>query len=251
MTATVAIPSFYRLFARDEVTSTNDEALALAAAGAEEGALVVADRQTRGRGRRGRSWDSPAGNLHLSLVLTPPAGPSAAGAVGFAGSLAAADAVARFLPAEAEVGVKWPNDVLVGDRKVGGILIETVAGRAEALVLGVGVNVARHPAGTTYPATSLAAEGAATATAPAVLEAFAESFLERYRGWRRDGMAPLRAAWLARARGIGGPIRARLEGATFDGLFRGIDESGALVLDLGDGDVKRITAGDVFLPGRA
>lgn len=240
-----SLPDFFRLTALAATASTNDVALARAAEGAPEGTLITARRQSAGRGRRGRTWTSPEGNLHLSLVLTPPVGARDAAAVGFAAALAVADAVAACVPPAREVQVKWPNDVLLGGAKVAGLLIETVPGRADALVLGIGVNVIAHPAGTPYPATDLRAEGAAV-DAGDVLAAFAPAFLVRYQGFRTEGFAPLRAAWLARAKGVGEAIAVRLEGARFDGTFAGIDADGALVLDLGGGTQKKITAGDVF-----
>ncbi len=243
------LPGFFRHEALEEAASTNDEALARAAAGAPEGTLVTARRQRAGRGRRGRAWASLAGNLHLSLVLTPPRGPGDATAVGFAAALAVDDAASDVLRDDAEVRLKWPNDVLVDGRKVAGLLMETVPGRADALVLGVGINVRAHPADTPYPATDLAAEGAKT-DADAVLAAFAAAFHARYEGFRRDGFAPLRAAWLARAKGLGEAITVRLEEAAFEGTFAGIDADGALVLDLGGGVERTFTAGDVFFARR-
>lgn len=239
------LPGFFSLSALDETASTNDVALARASDGAPEGTLVTARRQTQGRGRRGRTWVSPEGNLHLSLVLTPPRGRDDATAVGFIAALAVADAVTESLSADAAVTLKWPNDVLVARRKISGLLIEAVPGRDGALVLGIGVNVVAHPDDTPYPATDLAAEGAAI-DSETVLEMFAAAFSGRYAAFQQDGFAPLRKQWIARAQGIGAPIVVRLEGARFDGIFSGIDDDGALVLDLGGGARKTVTAGDVF-----
>lgn len=243
---TPGLPGFFHLTALDVAASTNDVALARAAEGAPEGTLITAVHQTAGRGRRGRTWISPEGNLYLSMILSP--GVDAAGAVGFAASLAAATAVAHYAP-DRDVAVKWPNDVLLDGAKVAGLLIEAVPGRAGVVVLGIGINVAHHPTETPYPATSLGAAGDAVPTVEALRDAFCGAFLDIYDALRRDGFAPLRAAWLARASGVGGPITVNLEGARYDGTFAGLDEAGALVLDQGAMGMRKITAGDVFFAG--
>lgn len=257
--AVAGVPPFFRCIHLAETGSTNDVAKCLAAEGAPEGTLIWADAQTSGRGRRGRSWQSPAGNLYVSIILRPPAPVAKVGQLGFAAALAIAETAARVLPAGRMIACKWPNDVLVGGRKVAGLLLETDMrpdGAAAWLVLGVGINVASHPAAVEFPATSLAAEGAAADVA-GVLRGFAGHFLTRYDGWRADGFAALRESWLRRAVGVGGPISVRLENRTLTGIFSGLDEEGALLLhsaqsgDAGPGiDPRplRITAGDVFFP---
>ncbi|MDH3240457.1 MAG: biotin--[acetyl-CoA-carboxylase] ligase [Alphaproteobacteria bacterium] len=251
-TATPGLPGFFDHVAFTTVASTNDEALARAADGAPEGVLITARTQTAGRGRRGRAWESAEGNLFLSLILRPEGGAEAAAALGFAAALAIADTLEPLLPDGADIALKWPNDVLIGRRKVSGLLIERApGGQGAALVLGVGVNLASHPGDTPYPATDLAAEGGGLVSANRALAGFCEAFLARYRAWQRDGFGPLRAAWLARVKGIGGPIAVEIEGARFDGVFRGIDDAGALCLDLGAQGMKKVTAGDVYFTGPA
>src|SRR5690348_4208194 len=151
------LPVFFRLVARDETGSTNDDAMDAARNGAPEGTLVWARRQTTGRGRRGRAWVSPEGNLHLSIVLRPGVVPRRAGEIAFVAALAAADACAALAPA-ADVRCKWPNDVLAAGRKVGGLLIESAFGGAgvEWMVVGIGVNLTAHPGEVEFPATHLA-----------------------------------------------------------------------------------------------
>src|SRR6185437_7137121 len=171
--------------------------------GAGEGTLVLAREQSAGRGRRGRTWISPPGNLYCSLVLRPACAAPAAAQLGFAASLAVAEAVAHFLPSAVSVTCKWPNDVLVAGSKVAGILLQSRAGGSGALdwlVLGIGVNLASHPGGTEYPATSLAAASAAEVTPKAMLPILAERLLAWYEAWRAPaGFAAVREAWLARA----------------------------------------------------
>lgn len=249
MSATPRLPPAYRLVALDRVGSTNAEAKRLAATGAEEGTLVWALEQTAGRGRRGRRWESPRGNLYLSLVLRPDAPPAEAAQLGMVAAVALGDALGTLMPPLAEVWFKWPNDVLVNGRKAGGILIESAAGgpaRLDWLVLGVGVNVESHPAATEFPSTSLRAEGGADVAVAAVLEAFTRSFLKWTNIWVEEGFAPVRHAWLARAWRRGEAIEVRLDGRKLEGVFADLDAAGALLLDLSDGSRRRITAADVF-----
>ena len=244
MLAAPVLPASYRLVAFERVGSTNDEAKRLAREGAAEGTLVWAQEQQAGRGRRGRRWASPPGNLYLSLILRPAEPAGRAAQLGFAAALAVGD----LLPDRAAIGFKWPNDVLLAGRKVAGILLESEMDSGDALaflVVGVGVNLAAAPGDTEFPATSVAAATGAAPDPAAALGCFARAF-ETWRGrWGRDGFAPLRAAWRARAIGLGGPIRVRLDNLTLAGRFADIDEEGALLLESEDGR-HRIAAGEIF-----
>jgi BirA family biotin operon repressor/biotin-[acetyl-CoA-carboxylase] ligase len=240
----VSLPPAYRLVALDRVDSTNEEAKQRARAGAEEGTLVWAREQTAGRGRRGRQWASPRGNLHLSLVLRPDAPQTRHGELGFVAALAVGETIGAFVPPLVELRYRWPNDVLVSGKKASGILLESESG-AEWLVLGVGLNVAHAPEGTETPATSLGDEGAGEVALEDVLERFARAFLAWANRWVEDGFAPVRAAWLRRAQGLGEPIRVRLPGETLEGRFADLDPSGALVLETRAGS-RLVTAGEVF-----
>jgi len=249
--ATPRLPSFYRLVAHEQIDSTNEEAKRLAAGGAAGGTLVWAGEQLAGRGRRGRRWASPPGNLYVSLLLRPACPPAQACQINFVAAVALAEAVSALLPPPPPMDLKMPKGVLVGGAKGSGILLEAAAALDRSidwLVIGIGVNVASHPPDTPYPATSLQREGAASATSAAVLEGFAERFQVWYETWRAQGFAPVRARWLASARGLGEPIEVRLDREILHGLFRDLDESGALMLDVGDGARRQITTGDLFFP---
>lgn len=255
MTGSPALDPFYRLVRLDETASTNDDARRLASEGAPQGTLVWALRQSAGRGRRGRRWDSPPGNLYMSLLLRPEMPLARAGQVGFLAGLAIAETLAALLPTRA-VACKWPNDVLIAHetgeyRKVAGLLLESEAradGSADWLVLGLGVNVASHPEGVEFPATSLAAQGGGADVAE-VLNGVAGRFAAWYRRWQAEGFAPAREAWLARAAGVGGPVRVRFETRTEEGIFAGLDGEGALLLHkAGAAAPLRVTAGDLFFP---
>jgi BirA family biotin operon repressor/biotin-[acetyl-CoA-carboxylase] ligase len=249
---TAALPAFFRAVALDETESTNDDAAKAAREGAAEGTLIWARRQTKGRGRRGRPWVSPEGNLHLSIVLRPNVPPARTGEIAFVAALAVAEACSS-LARGVDVRCKWPNDVLVDGRKCAGLLIESsIAGGAlEWIVAGIGVNLATHPEDAEYPATHLAAHAGRAIPVEEGLAALGAAFAGRYDEWRRLGFKPIREAWLARAAGIGKPVRVRLETSEFTGTFVGVDGEGALIVALPEGGTRRVTAGDVFLPGDA
>jgi BirA family biotin operon repressor/biotin-[acetyl-CoA-carboxylase] ligase len=248
--STPRLSSFYHLVTHERIDSTNEEARRLAAAGAAAGTLVWAGEQLAGRGRRGRGWTSPPGNLYVSLLLRPGCVPTIACQLNFVAAVALAEAVAGLLPPGTSVALKWPNDVLVNGAKVSGILLEAVAAADHVidwLIVGVGVNIASHPPDTPYPATSLQREGLRS-TAGAVLEAFAERFEAWHEIWRMSGFGRVRDRWLASARGLGEPIEIRLERETLRGRFSDLDATGALMLDMGNDGRRQITTGDLFFP---
>jgi BirA family biotin operon repressor/biotin-[acetyl-CoA-carboxylase] ligase len=247
---TPRLPPAYRLHALDSVGSTNDEAKRLADAGAGEGTLVWAREQTKGRGRQGREWTSPPGNLYLSLVLRPECALAEAAQFGFVAALAVGDAIGSVSPPLLEVTYKWPNDVLANGRKVAGILLEsksTPTGVVDWLVLGAGVNVRSHPDNARFPATNLSFEGVGPEVDEVlVLEAFCRHFMTWATRWMADGFAPVRRGWLSHAHGLGETIEVRLATQTLRGVFRDLDPSGALILDSPEAGVCTIAAGDVL-----
>ncbi|MEO3431775.1 biotin--[acetyl-CoA-carboxylase] ligase [Inquilinus sp. CAU 1745] len=235
----------------DRLGSTNDEARARATDGAAHGTVVWADAQDSGRGRRGRSWSSLAGNLFCTTILRPDAPAATAGQLGFVIALATHEAVKALSPT-ADAMLKWPNDLLVGGRKISGILLESALrpdGRTDWVIAGLGVNVAAHPENSETPAISLnALPGASEATAAELLETYLPRLRFWYDRWALEGFELIREAWLERARGLGGEVRVRLETDSFAGLFEDIDMNGALIVRLGDGTRRRVNAGDVFFP---
>lgn len=236
-------PAGYRLIRHDEIDSTNAEAARLAADGEAGPVWIAAAHQRAGRGRRGRAWQSDPGNLAATLLIRPVREGFAQ--LSFAAALAVADTAAHFAPKTA-ISVKWPNDVLADGKKLAGILLES--GRDERghwLAVGIGVNLASHPQGTEFPATALAALGITPPSPDHALEVLAARFAHWYGLWMKDGFEPLRAAWLARAGGLGMPIRARLPHQEHHGVFEGIDDHGALLLNQ-QGALRVIAAGEVF-----
>ena len=246
------LPPAYRLVALDSVGSTNDEARRLAEEGAEDGTLVWAREQSDGRGRRGRHWESPRGNLYLSLVLRPQCSLAEAAQLGFVAALGLGDAIGSVAPPLIEATYKWPNDVLVNGRKAAGILLESQGGEGSAcdwLVLGLGANLASFPEDTEFPATSLRFEGCPLEVDEvALLEAFAKHFLTWVNRWLEEGFAPIRKGWRNHAHGLGEVTRVRLAREELSGVFKDLDETGALILGVADGGERRVTAGEVYFP---
>ncbi len=236
-----------------ETGSTNADMLALAAAGASEGLWLRAERQTAGRGRQGRAWVSPTGNLYASTLARLRPDDPAAATLALVAGVALAEVVAATLrhahdvtggsKARDHLHLKWPNDLLLEGAKLSGILLERAG---DAVVIGVGVNVLYHPGLSDRPTTSLAAHGS-DVDAGELLEALAERFAEWLARWRGKGLGPVRERWLALAHPPGTPLTARLpDGSTLDGLFDDLAADGALLLRLSDGGTRAIHAGDVF-----
>lgn len=231
----------------EELDSTNAEARRRAEAGEGGPVWIMARRQSAGRGRRGRSWDTGVANLAATLLMTTDKPPAEAAQISFVAALAAAD-LAQACLGPGVGRLKWPNDLLVHGRKAAGVLVESGASDAGLwLAVGVGVNLAGAPADVERPATAFADHMAKGVPAPEVaLEVLAGAF-EAWRGtWVAEGFAPIAEAWTERALGLGERCEARLPGATLHGVAEGLDADGALRLRLDDGTTARITAGDVF-----
>jgi BirA family biotin operon repressor/biotin-[acetyl-CoA-carboxylase] ligase len=236
--------------ALETVGSTNEEALARASGGERGPLWLVARRQSAGRGRRGRAWISEEGNLHASLLLAAPAPASAVSGICFVAALALHDAILELAQdlAPSRLQLKWPNDLLLDGRKLAGILVEgsTAEAGATRVVVGFGVNCGQHPGGCEIPATSLSAAGYPIAP-ETLLGSLGAAMQTRLTEWARgENFAASRAAWLARASGLGAAIEVRLADKTIAGTFDALDSRGALVLRRGDGSRETIVAGDVF-----
>jgi BirA family biotin operon repressor/biotin-[acetyl-CoA-carboxylase] ligase len=237
-----------RLLRYDTLGSTNDEAKRLAEAGAEDWTVVWAREQTAGRGRGGNSFVSPAGNLYFSVILRPARSAASAAQLGFAAARAVGEAVVHRLRPGRDLRYKWPNDVLVDGQKLSGILLESAAAQGGALawlVVGIGVNVASHPTGTAWPATSLEALDAEPVEIEELLRDIIAALQIETDRWLREGFAPIRAGWLARAYGLGGTVGVRLPRERLSGRFVDLDYDGVLLLDTAEGP-RRIAAGEIF-----
>ena len=223
------------------IGSTNDDAATRARAGAGEGVVITAVQQEVGRGRQGRVWQSPPGNLFTSIVLRPRVPSSLWGQLAFVVALAVGETIGNFTP---DWRLKWPNDVLVNGAKISGILLESEPGW---IVAGIGINVQHRPPVTDREVTSLAELGATAASPASVLDLLLNHLNNWYDLWQSDGFAPIRRAWLSHAQGLGGPITVALaDGQRAEGLFETLDSDGALLLRLPEGQLQRIMTGDVF-----
>ena len=248
------LPSGYRLIFHEDINSTNTEALRLAAQGEDSGLWVWAARQSAGKGRAGRDWVSPPGNLFASLLLRPRVPLATVLQLSLVAGIAAHDALTGLVREQGrqlDIRLKWPNDILLGEAKLGGILLESasgVAGAAEpAVVIGTGVNLAYAPDNLDRPVASLA--GAGCPVAPdAAFAALAWATAEWIARWQNGiGFDIIRAAWAERAQPVGQPISVNLGTGRISGTFLGIDEAGALRLSLASGEERRILAGDVLI----
>jgi len=230
----------------DTLGSTNAEALARARAGERGPLWITAKAQSAGRGRRGSGWVSLPGNLYATLLLSEPSPLPLAPQLSFVAALALHDAVSECAPRLGPaLKVKWPNDLLFGQGKLAGILIEGESKPVFAVAIGIGVNCASHPVGTPYPATNLSAVGA-TVAPETLLAALAHAMKRRLEQWQRgEGFAGIRNDWLKRAAGLGEPIRVRLTEREFSGRFHGLDEAGRLLVEQPGGMIT-VTAGEVF-----
>jgi BirA family biotin operon repressor/biotin-[acetyl-CoA-carboxylase] ligase len=232
----------------DEIDSTNAEARRRAEAGEVGPIWLVGLRQTAGRGRRGRAWETGEGNLAATLLFCTDKPPAEAAQVSFVAALAVADLLAAYVPPSL-VSLKWPNDPLLGGLKVSGILVESGAHKFGGLwiAVGVGVNLARKPIGSERPATALSTYRSAPPPSPIeAIEVLAEAFERWSRVWLSLGFPAIADAWTAKAHGLGEPCIARLGAEDVEGIAEGLDADGALRLRLPDGRLRRITAGDVF-----
>jgi len=235
----------------DETDSTNAAARRRATDGERGPLWIMARRQSAGRGRRGRDWASPEGNLAATLLIAPDLSLREAGFLSIAAALAVGDVFEALAPG-AEVAFKWPNDALLNGGKAAGVLLECSAAgdRVDWMAIGVGVNLAAHPqpealGPDAWRATSLAAETGAACPPERALNLLAGAMTRWLALHGAEGPRPLRDAWLARAARLGQPIAARLPRETVAGLFADMDDEGSLVLDTPLGR-RVIAAADVF-----
>ena len=227
-----------------ETVSTNDDLAGLARGGAPEGVWLRAECQLGGRGRQGREWQSPPGNLYASTLVRLRGGDPPAASLALAAAVALQEVVSAYAPGS-EIRIKWPNDLLASGAKLSGILLERLD---DAVIVGFGVNLAAHPEDVMRPATSIAALAGAAPDPAAFLEDLSAAFARWLARWRGEGIGPIRTAWLAAAHPPGTALSTHTaSGAWVEGLFDGLEEDGALRLRLADGSSHVIHAGDVFL----
>ena len=225
----------------DRIDSTNLEARRLSHEGERGPLWILADEQTLGRGRLGRSWVSEPGNLYATFLFAIAEGPQAAAQVSFVAALAVHDTVTALKPALSP-RIKWPNDVLIGGAKFCGVLPEVVGDSPTRIAIGCGVNIARAPEGTPYPVTALGADLAV----PTVLAELDASLTRRLAQWDEGrGFSAIRADWATRSLGLGGGVTASAGTRKLTGTFTGLAADGALLLADADGTITPIHSGEV------
>lgn len=225
----------------EETGSTNDEVRDLTSGAKGHKYIVTAQRQNSGRGRRGRSWVSLDGNLFMSMAIEVEL--KDLGQMIFVVSLSLLETIKVLFP-QIKVNLKWPNDVLVNDRKVSGILLEK--GEGDYLVIGIGVNIQAAPKieGLIYPAISLAEAGCKTDRI-IFLREYVKVLDANYKTWQSKGFEKIKQRWLADVKSLGEKIKVHTDKEDKIGIFKGVDDNGTLLLGI-DGQVEKIYAGDIF-----
>lgn len=246
----IGIPLVYR----ETTGSTNDDAMELGRQGAEEGTTVIAEEQTRGRGRLGRQWVSPPEkNVYLSVILRPPIPARLAPQLGIVAGVGLVEAIRNWVP---EAALKWPNDVLIAGRKVAGILVEMVAkgDDVDFAVVGIGVNgnmrIEEFPPELRDTAGSLAIALGRDVDRTELALAVLQHLEAEYETYLQHGFAPVRIRWLDRAAIVGKEIAVRHGNDEVRGVALGISDDGTLELRRADGQLVEILSGDVFLDER-
>jgi BirA family biotin operon repressor/biotin-[acetyl-CoA-carboxylase] ligase len=242
----------HRLHYYDQIGSTNDEAFRLGEEGAPEGTVLIAESQSSGKGRMQRVWYSPPGaNIYTSVILKPPVGTIQATQIPIAAGVAAAETINEFCPGKA--WIKWPNDVLIGGKKVCGILAQMkMSGQAvDFVVVGVGINVnltrEQFPPDIQEIATSLAIEAGGEISRPALIIRLYENMAKWYRELTRNGFAAVRERWLNQSEMIGKTVSVIFKSEAVSGKAVGLDEDGSLILMTANNQKMTVSAGDASI----
>jgi BirA family biotin operon repressor/biotin-[acetyl-CoA-carboxylase] ligase len=244
-------PPSFRSVILEEAGSTNTEAFKHALTGETGPLWVMARRQTKGRGRSGRTWSPGPGNLYASLLQRLACPQSVVHQLSLLAGVAAVEAIAAATgPRIDGLRLKWPNDVLIGEAKCAGILPESQIGPGGAevvVVIGIGINLASHPTALGRAATHLAAHGV-TAAPEAMLGLLAEAMQRWLEVWECGvGFPHVRAAWLRYGSKAGESLTVNTGRERIDGTFLDLDDSGALVMRDAQGGQRKLTFGDVTL----
>lgn len=243
-----------RVESLDEIDSTNSEAMRRALAGETGPLWLRANTQTHGRGRSGRTWGSPRGNLYATLLFAPHCSPATVHQLSLLAGVAVYDAIASPRALPPGLRLKWPNDVLIGGAKLAGVLAESIVGQSGTLValLGIGINLAAAPTTSARATTCLAVHGS-NLEPEACLTALDATVSRWLAAWDRgNGFATVRSAWLARAGPEGERLTINAGGGLMEGRFAGLDADGCLLLKGVEGNTRRFTFGDVsIVPDRS
>ena len=232
----------------ETLDSTNEQALRLVRAGAGvDGLWIVADTQTKGRGRMGRKWISDKGNLFTSHLCKPKIPASRAAELSFVAALAVFHALTDTLKAKGALSFKWPNDVLLDGQKVAGILVETETGAENWVVVGMGINIISGPEKVRYPATYLEAVSGKKINKNNLLERLSKAWAGTLLSLYQDGgFEMIRNLWLMSAEGLGHLARVSVGNEEIKGVFEDLGPKGELLLRLPDGEKRVIISGEIL-----
>ena len=236
----------YHLLSYEKLDSTNEEAKRLAEGGSSHGAVVWAKEQSDGRGRMGRDWVSDEGNLFVSFLLSPHEKKNLSNII-YITSCAIQKTLDAVFEGKKPVKFKWPNDVIVDGKKLGGVLIEKIEANDQTwLIVGIGINVNSAPENVMYPATSLVDSGVEIISAKIVLTRLIHHFIEEYDEWIKSSAAGSISHWKENLEGIGQMVEVAIPGKIMAGKFHDVDEHGNMILELADGRREVVTSADVF-----
>lgn len=237
---------FYKNFTithLEQTESTNSLALDLARSyQVNHNHIILSDIQTGGKGRMGRNWVSPSGNLYFSLVLKPKKSLEISSQLSFVAAVCLGLVLAELSNDAKRINYKWPNDILIDGKKVSGILLES---DADFVILGIGVNIKSHPQNTNYPSCNLEEQGFVIDNKINLLKKFLDNFSNLYQKWQDFGFTPIRNLWLNKAYNLNKEIATNLPNKSLRGVFKNLDEQGNLVLET-DNKIQLITSGEVF-----
>ncbi|WP_265017366.1 biotin--[acetyl-CoA-carboxylase] ligase [Wolbachia endosymbiont (group A) of Epistrophe grossularia] len=235
------IPKGFHIHHYKEVSSTNEEALDLIDKGISNETVIIADKQTEGRGRTGKSWISPEGNLYASLIINQETDVSKLTELTFVTALAVGNTLLSFI-SDSNVQHKWPNDILIDGKKISGILLEK---RSDSnwLIIGIGINVNHAP----LPGTTCISNYGESVSNMDLLKELIINFNKLRKQWLFDGFYAIREMWLKKAFKMNEQISVKLADKLYEGIFADIDKSGKLVLQQKDGSLIYFDAGELFI----
>lgn len=240
----------YLIHQFDEIESTNDSAFSLVEnKQIFANHIIVANKQNKGRGRLNRNWESPIGNLYFSLVLQPQIAVAKISQISFVAVCALQMAVEKNFQQQnivVKIQNKWPNDLLIDQKKVAGILLESKISNkiCDFVILGIGVNINSNPTQTLFPSTNIK-NFSCEISASKMLEFFLEEFENLYENWLNFGFQNIRNLWHKNAYNLNSQIRINLGNSYAEGIFQEIDEEGNLIIKNHNNETKKITFGDV------
>jgi BirA family biotin operon repressor/biotin-[acetyl-CoA-carboxylase] ligase len=227
--------------------STQDYVKELAEEGFPEGLAIQCMQQIQGRGRHGKIWESPLGNMYMSVLLRPECDANIAGQISFVVAVAMSKAIDEFIAPEHTKTLKWPNDILINGKKCAGILLESELdehGKVKWIALGTGVNIMVAPEG------AVTLNEIAKKDVQVPVHPFRDRYLEHlgvwYKRWQEEGFDPIREEWMANAHGLGCLMKVNLPDRIFGGTFFGIDELGALDIETAEG-MEKVYSGEIVM----